>query len=236
MNKNSCFTLIELMIVIAIIAIVAAIAIPGLLQSQRASNERNAAASLKTICTAQVDFLGQDRDANGIKDFWVYDVSGLYTICPVGSSDPVRLIELSIAGADSNPLGSGTPAAGTHVDNAHFTRRGPKAAYWFLAMTQDQNGNAYATNTNGAAPFNQPWYNLSRYGFMAYPDTITSGKQIFLVNEDHVVLKRQMSANVKPVGSNPPGNALVQAGAVGTAPILTWPNDTQIKADYAKLD
>src|SRR5687767_15263698 len=53
MQKRQGFTLIELMIVIAIIAIIAAIAIPGLLSSQRASNERNASASLKTIASAE---------------------------------------------------------------------------------------------------------------------------------------------------------------------------------------
>ncbi|HUR39322.1 MAG TPA: prepilin-type N-terminal cleavage/methylation domain-containing protein, partial [Planctomycetota bacterium] len=51
-KSNKGFTLIELMIVIAIIAIIAAIAIPGLLSSQRASNERNASTSLKTLTSA----------------------------------------------------------------------------------------------------------------------------------------------------------------------------------------
>ena len=41
------FTLIELMIVIAIIAIIAAIAIPNLLESRISSNEAAAATSLK---------------------------------------------------------------------------------------------------------------------------------------------------------------------------------------------
>jgi prepilin-type N-terminal cleavage/methylation domain-containing protein len=51
------FTLIELMIVIAIIAIIAAIAIPNLLESRIASNEAAAASSLKAgIFPAQVTF------------------------------------------------------------------------------------------------------------------------------------------------------------------------------------
>jgi prepilin-type N-terminal cleavage/methylation domain-containing protein len=64
------FTLIELMIVIAIIAITAAIAIPGLLSSQRASNERNASTSLKTLSSAEADFRSNDRDWNHVNDFW----------------------------------------------------------------------------------------------------------------------------------------------------------------------
>jgi prepilin-type N-terminal cleavage/methylation domain-containing protein len=50
------FTLIELMIVIAIIAIIAAIAIPGLLRARIASNEGAASASLKSLVSAQASF------------------------------------------------------------------------------------------------------------------------------------------------------------------------------------
>lgn len=50
------FTLIELMIVVAIIAIIAAIAIPNLLESRKAANETNAAATLKEYATAQYLF------------------------------------------------------------------------------------------------------------------------------------------------------------------------------------
>jgi len=53
------FTLIELMIVIAIIAIIAAIAIPNLLESRITSNEASAATSLKAgVLPAQAQFQG----------------------------------------------------------------------------------------------------------------------------------------------------------------------------------
>lgn len=47
------FTLIELMIVVAIIAIISAIAIPNLLQSRIQSNEAAAIGNLRAICSAQ---------------------------------------------------------------------------------------------------------------------------------------------------------------------------------------
>jgi len=50
------FSLIELLIVVAIILIIAAIAIPNLLRSRMAANESSAVGSLRTINTAEVTF------------------------------------------------------------------------------------------------------------------------------------------------------------------------------------
>jgi prepilin-type N-terminal cleavage/methylation domain-containing protein len=50
------FSLIELLIVVAIIGIIAAIAIPNLLASRRAANEGSAQSSLRTIHSAQVTY------------------------------------------------------------------------------------------------------------------------------------------------------------------------------------
>ena len=55
--KKTGFTLIELMIVVAIIAIIAAIAIPNLLRSQMSANEASAIGSLRTIVTAETQFI-----------------------------------------------------------------------------------------------------------------------------------------------------------------------------------
>ncbi len=50
------FSLIELLIVVAIIGIIAAIAIPNLLASRRAANEASAISSLRTIGSAEATY------------------------------------------------------------------------------------------------------------------------------------------------------------------------------------
>lgn len=50
------FTLIELMIVVAIISVIAGIAIPNLIRSRMSANESNAVAGLRTISTAEVAY------------------------------------------------------------------------------------------------------------------------------------------------------------------------------------
>src|SRR6266480_4777637 len=56
LKKQKGFSLIELLIVVAIILIIAAIAIPNLLRSRMAANEASAVGSIRTINTAAVTY------------------------------------------------------------------------------------------------------------------------------------------------------------------------------------
>ena len=113
------FSLIELLIVISVILIIAAIAIPSLIRSKMRANEASAVSSLRTITTAEVSYAT------------TYGIGYSPTLAALGGSGAV--IDQSNAGLIDSVLSSGTKSGYT------FT---------YAATSSDANGNILTYTAN----------------------------------------------------------------------------------------
>jgi len=174
------FTLIELMIVVAIIAIIAAIAIPSLLRSRIAANETAAIGGLKQITSHEASLRQTDGDRNGTRDYWTIDVAGFYALEDT-KGDEIKYIDVQMAKADDNAVSGIYSWAGVKAANSGEAKSG----YLYRAIITDQDNLAYAQDPDGDS---DSYTNLSKYGFVAYPfDYGRDGVRIVIVNEEGVV-------------------------------------------------
>jgi len=152
------FSLIELLIVVAIILIIAAIAIPNLLRSRIAANEASAVGSIRTINTAEVTYSSSYPDC-GFTTLTNLGGSG-------GNTTGAGLIDAVLANGLKSGYsfgttvsgGSGTCGSGSGTPNSTYTVNGnPQSAqtgqrYFF----SDQSGviryNTSSTATATSAP------------------------------------------------------------------------------------
>jgi len=94
------FTLIELMIVVAIIAIIAAIAIPSLLRSRMTANEISAIASCKAFVEAEHIYRRSDYDRDGVLEYSQRLKGNDSLLEVVAGSGDLALIDSVFAGAE----------------------------------------------------------------------------------------------------------------------------------------
>jgi hypothetical protein len=163
---------------LAVLAAALAILTWGILEfapEPRAANERNASAALKTLTSAQANFRANDRDMNGVHDFWTGDVASLYYLEVDGQ--PIRLISKEVADADAslpNPV--------------------PYQGYLFRVLERDDSesdpkNRDYRHDTGGSRPMGKVHHD-SKFGFVAYPARPgRDGNLVYIVNENNTIFR-----------------------------------------------
>lgn len=164
-SRNRGFTLIELMIVVAIIALIVAIVIPSMVRSRMAANETAAIQACKTYAEAQEVYARTDWTKTGVLQYSLH-LSGVNSL--LGTSGEIALVDKTLAAAEGQP----------NVATS-------KAGYVFTVLTA-QGANAMG----GARNYMNGAYMTTGYAMSAIPaGWDTTGRSTYVINQNGTIFQ-----------------------------------------------
>jgi len=198
-RKNAGFTLIELMIVVAIIAIIASIAIPKLMSARLAANEAAAIATLRSVSSAEAQIQSSgaiDTDADGAGEYAYF--------AELAGSVPMRISDNAVPGPAAGQPGTAAdllspsilPNAFGTVTASLVSRSGYFFALFmpdltFQGIGEDPAGGG-AASAGGAATNINANNSEIMWACYAWPmDTGATGNRCFFVNQEGDLLQCQ---------------------------------------------
>lgn len=197
-TRTAGFTLIELMIVIAIIAIVASAAVPHLLSSRIAANETSAISTMRNLATSQAEFMTSkaiDVDTDGAGEFGTFGEMSGATLLNARGVGP---------GAVLNP-----PILSSKFQAIDGQGRARKSGYLFLIFLPNAAAAGVAEVAGGGPGAGLDANNCEMYWCCyAWPvQDGTTGKRAFFVNHSGEILQTSMDATAYDQNQNPAWDA-----------------------------